>query len=198
MQGLALSAQVNVYLRLISSVETGSTLDIVRCSLMRDEQRHRERNTPMKIRPTKPEHISALQNIVQANDMFPPEMLPDMLSGFLSEEDCEDRWLTCEQDGRAIGFCYTVPEELADGTWNMLAIAVLPEKQGIGAGKAIVRQLENDLRSSGQRVLIADTSGTKDFANTRAFYRAIGYTEEARIRDFWAQGDDKVVFWKAL
>ncbi len=80
----------------------------------------------------------------------------------------------------------------------MLALAVLPEKQGSGAGRAIVDQLENELRRDGQRVLIADTSGTEEFAKTRHFYRQCGYAEEARIREFWAKGDDKVVFWKAL
>ncbi len=140
----------------------------------------------------------ALQLVLMGTDLFPPEMLPDMLSSFLSVEHSEDHWLTCEQDGRAIGFCYAVPEQLAEGTWNMLAIAVLPQKQGSGAAQEIVRQLESDLRSQGQRILIADTSGTDSFAATREFYRKSGYVEEARIRDFWANGDDKVVFWKAL
>ncbi|MFK7791187.1 MAG: N-acetyltransferase family protein [Devosiaceae bacterium] len=152
----------------------------------------------MKIRPTKSDDVSALQLVLKGTDLFPPEMLPDMLSGFLSVDDSEDQWLTCEQDRKAIGFCYAVPEQLAEGTWNMLAIAVHPEQQRSGAGKAIVAQLESDLRSQGQRILIADTSGTDGFANTREFYRKSGYTEEARIRDFWAKGDDKVVFWKAL
>lgn len=80
----------------------------------------------------------------------------------------------------------------------MLALGVLPDKQGKGAGKAIVQQLEDDLRSRGQRVLIVDTSGTDRYAATRGFYRRCGYAEEARIRDFWSAGDDKVVFWKAL
>ena len=152
----------------------------------------------MKIRPTKSEDISALQVVVERTGLFPRDMLPELLAGFLSGDDSEDHWLTCEQNGEPIGFCYAVPEQLADGTWNMLAIAVLPEKQGLGAGKAIVRQLESDLRSNGQRILIADTSGTDGFADTRAFYRKSGYSEEARIRDFWAPGDDKITFWKAL
>ena len=33
---------------------------------------------------------------------------------------------------------------------------------------------------------------------TRAFYAKCCYEEEARIRDYWAEGDDLVVFRKAL
>ena len=46
--------------------------------------------------------------------------------------------------------------------------------------------------------MIADTSGADEFAQTREFYRKNDYSEEARIRDFWAEGDDKVIFWKSL
>ena len=80
----------------------------------------------------------------------------------------------------------------------MLAIAVLPSEQGSGHGGAIAGHLEALLKDRGERILIADTSGTDDFARTRAFYRKQGYAEEARIRDFWAEGDDKIVFWKSL
>lgn len=152
----------------------------------------------MKVRPTKPEDIPALKLMLDGTELFPSEMLPGMLSGFLSNDESEDIWLTCEADGKAIGFCYATPEALTEGTWNMLAIAVLPEKQGSGAGGAIVKELESNLRESGHRVLIADTSGADEFTQTREFYRKNGYSEEARIRDFWAEGDDKVIFWKSL
>lgn len=152
----------------------------------------------MKIRPTKSEDIPALKLVLDDTELFPSEMLPDMVSGFLSNGGSEDVWLTCEVDGKAIGFCYATPEALTEGTWNMLAIAVLPEKQGSGAGGAIVRELESNLGENGHRVLIADTSGADEFAQTREFYRKNGYSEEARIRNLWAEGDDKVIFWKSL
>lgn len=80
----------------------------------------------------------------------------------------------------------------------MLAIAVLPDHQGKGVGGAIVNALEGLLQQGGHRVLIADTSGADAFESTRAFYRKNGYEEAARLRDFWAEGDDKVTFWKSL
>ena len=50
----------------------------------------------------------------------------------------------------------------------------------------------------GERVLLVETSGLPGFERTRAFYRKLGYDEEARIRDFYQAGEDKVVFRKAL
>ncbi len=152
----------------------------------------------MKIRQSKTEDIPALIDVLDATGLFPSNLLPDMVQGFLSGEPRADIWLTCEAKGEAIGFCYAVPEDMTEGTWNMLAIAVHPDKQGEGAGAALVRALEQDLRDRGHRILIVDTSGTVEFDRTRAFYRRQAYTEEARIRDFWAAGDDKVIFWKSL
>jgi ribosomal protein S18 acetylase RimI-like enzyme len=152
----------------------------------------------MMMRPTQSDDIPALKRVLDSTDLFPSEMLPDMVAGFLANDDSEDVWLTCENEQQVIGFCYAVPEALTEGTWNMLAIAVLPTEQGKGAGGAIVAALESHLSASRNRVLIAETSGTDDFARTRNFYRKNGYTEEARIRDFWAMGDDKIVFWKPL
>ncbi len=37
-----------------------------------------------------------------------------------------------------------------------------------------------------------------DYAPTRAFYRARGYQTAAVVRDFYALGDDQVIFSKRL
>ena len=152
----------------------------------------------MTIRDTKQQDIPDLKRVLDETGLFPSEMLPDLVSGFLSEDAGNDVWLTCDSDGDVVGFCYAAPEPLTEGTWNMLAIAVLPGVQGKGSGAALVAELESRLHRLGHRVLIADTSGTAEYERTREFYRKNGYSEEARIRDFWGPGDDKVVFWKSL
>ena len=152
----------------------------------------------MNIRPTKSKDIPFLEQVLDETGLFPKEMLADMISDFFHTDKFNEVWLTCEADQSPIGFCYAKEEQLAKGTWNMLAIAVLPSCQGMDAGKALVKELESHLRISGNRVLIAETSGLDDFSATRAFYGKNGYVEEARIRDFWDQGDDKVIFLKSL
>jgi ribosomal protein S18 acetylase RimI-like enzyme len=61
-----------------------------------------------------------------------------------------------------------------------------------------MRHMENALRANGQRLLLVETSGLPIYERTRAFYAKCGYEEEARIRDFYTAGDDKIVFRKAL
>ncbi len=149
------------------------------------------------IKATSTDDIAGLQAVLDGTELFPSEMLAEMLAPYLAGET-EAFWLTCHSNGVAVGFCYTVPEDLAYGTWNMLALAVRPDLQGKGLGAALVRAAEQHLKDKGQRILIVDTSGTDDFSLTRKFYSQHGYEEEARIRDFWADGDDKVIFRKAL
>ena len=85
-----------------------------------------------------------------------------------------------------------------NGTYNLYAIGVHMNHQGKGIGKKMMQYLEQQLKTSGHRILIVETSGTEALARTREFYMKCGYRQEAVISDFWDEGDDKVVFWKKL
>jgi ribosomal protein S18 acetylase RimI-like enzyme len=151
----------------------------------------------IRIQTTDASHIEGLMRVVHETGLFPGDTLPEMLSAHL-QGNPDERWLTCLLEGVAIGLCYARAEEFTDGTWNMLALAVLPEYQGNGIGADLVSALESGLVAEGVRILLVDTSGTDTFARTRAFYQNNGYEVEARIRDFWADGDDKITFRKRL
>ena len=152
----------------------------------------------MHIRIATSADVDPIGRIADATELFPSEMLPDLIAGHLADEPSEDVWTVCKEDGEVVGFCYAVPEQLTEGAWNMLAIGVRPDRQGNGVGGALVAQLHRTLRAKEARILLADTSGIPAFERTRAFYAKQGYDEEARIRDFWAAGDDKVTFRRAF
>lgn len=153
------------------------------------------------IRPTTPDDTAAILALAVASGLFPPDatgevagVLADCLAGANGPDHV---WLT-DDDGGPVGVAYFAPERLTDGTWNLYMLAVHPDRQRQGRGAALVRHVERLLAGCGGRLLLIETSGLGRFERTRAFYRALGYDEEARIRDFYAAGDDKVVFRKAL
>ena len=120
-----------------------------------------------------------------------------MTKPYLSGEPTDEFWLTFD-DKEPIAVAYCAPERMTQGTWNLLLIAVHPDKQSQGIGAAIMAHVEKMLTERGERVLLVETSGLDAFARTRSFYSRIGYDEEARIREFYQAGEDKVVFRKAL
>lgn len=87
---------------------------------------------------------------------------------------------------------------MTEGTWNLYLIAIHPSYQRQGRGAALLNHIEYMLAKHGERVLLVETSGLEDFEYVRAFYRKSGYDEEARIREFYKAGDDKIIFRKAL
>jgi hypothetical protein len=80
----------------------------------------------VNFRPTKSEDIPALKLVLDGTGLFQSEILAAMVGGFLDANENNDVWLTSELNNEAVGFCCAAPEKLTDGSWNMLAIAVLP------------------------------------------------------------------------
>lgn len=149
------------------------------------------------IRPVTPDDTDALKAIIAATGLFPAEMLDNMLAGALGDDAGNGHWLT-DDDAGPVALAYFAPERMTQGTWNLYLIAVHPDRQSRGRGAALLRHVEQSLAARGERILLVETSGLPNFARTRAFYRRCGYDEEARIRDFYQAGEDKVVFRKAL
>lgn len=120
-----------------------------------------------------------------------------MAAPFFNGKGGDESWLVAD-DGELVGVAYYAPERMTEGTWNLLLIAVRPDRQGKGVGSALQRHVEHELAAQGERLLLVETSGLPAFGRTRRFYESLGYIEEARIRDFYEAGNDKVVFWKHL
>lgn len=156
------------------------------------------------IRPTTSADAPGLLELTAATGFFRPEEV-DTFRGILDDYFADSgeggpvhRCLTCEADGRVVGYVYFAEEEMVDRTWYVWWIAVDPSTQGKGVGRELLRAAEDEARRGGGRVMFVETSGTEGYEATRRFYLKNGYDREAVLRDFYRDGDDLVVFRKRL
>lgn len=153
------------------------------------------------IRPAELADTDAILDVALASGLFPAEELDGlkhMLDETLQAGPGNDHYWIVDGVDAVRAAAYYAPEVMANGTWNLYFIAVCREAQGQGIGSALLRTVEMDLTKRGARLLIIETSGLLQFDKTRQFYAKHGYDNEARIRDFYDTGDDKIVFRKAF
>ncbi len=154
------------------------------------------------IRALRPVDVPAVLDLVVASGLFPVEevgIVADLLADHLARTAALGHACVVDEDGgELLGVAYYEPVRGTEGTWELLMIGVRADVQGRGRGRALMRHVEGDLRARGQRLLLVLTSGTPGFVRTRAFYAGLGYEQEARVRDYYAPGDDMVLFHTAL
>jgi ribosomal protein S18 acetylase RimI-like enzyme len=143
-------------------------------------------------------HRGRLREILDATAVFRPdevqvalELFDDAISGdyeFLGGFD---------QDDLVAYACFGATPG-TDRTFDLYWIAVHPNAQRHGGGSRLLAAVEQQLRDRGVRLLVVETSSRPEYDATRRFYLARGYQEVARMRDYYALGDDRVIYTKAL
>jgi ribosomal protein S18 acetylase RimI-like enzyme len=154
------------------------------------------------LRPTVPDDTPSLKTLTAATGVFKPlevDTLGEVLADYHAENREEGHRCATGVDGdRVLGFVYFAPAPMTLGTWELWWIVVKSDVQARGLGGEMLRFAEEEVRRRGGRVLFIDTSSQPLYDPTRRFYLKHGYEEHAILRDYYAAGDSKVVFRKAL
>ena len=118
----------------------------------------------------------------------------------LSTEDSADgRWLMADGCRRTLkGFACFGPTPATDRTYDLYWIAVDRKAQGSGCGSQLLTEVERRLEALHARMLVVETSSRSDYTATRTFYLRRGYVEAARVREFYAPADDRIILTKRL
>jgi ribosomal protein S18 acetylase RimI-like enzyme len=134
------------------------------------------------------------------------ELIEDRLKGGLASEYYFV--FADDQGGRTIGYACFGPIACTVGSFDLYWIAVHDSLRGRGLGAALLSQAERlmaaglpgpgETRLPPVRRVYIETSARPQYEPTRAFYRRCGYAEEARLADFYAPGDDKLIYARGL
>jgi ribosomal protein S18 acetylase RimI-like enzyme len=153
------------------------------------------------IRPSESRDTPALVTLAQQTGMFKPVeivALKEVLDDYQAGQHPEARCITYEKDGAPIGFAYYAPAAMTDRTWQLWWIAVSKHTQARGIGGWLLRHLEEDIRRQNGRQLLIETSSLQHYEPTRKFYLKHNYEQAGFQRDYYADGDDMVIFRKRL
>jgi GNAT superfamily N-acetyltransferase len=159
-------------------------------------------NNTTTVRLTKPADRDAIMAFVTATGFFRPDEIAiaqDVLDDALAEGAdglYGYRSYTAVLDGKPVGWICFGPTPCTLGTYDIYWIVVAREHHRMGIGKILLAQAETCIRDASGRVAVIETSSKELYDPTRAFYLKHAYFEEARLRDFYAPGDDKVVYLK--
>jgi len=160
-------------------------------------------NASLKIRPLLRRDRPRLAALLKAQAHFRPQEVQialELIDIGLNQPGQEDYLLRCAEDkqGEVRGYVCYGKAPLTDAVYDLYWIVVHPDSWNQGTGSALLRHAEEDLRNQQARLLLIETSSLPAYASPRAFYQKHSYRELARIPDYYAIGDHKLIFGKTL
>src|SRR3990172_3690107 len=75
--------------------------------------------------------------------------------------------LVAEVDSVVQGYICYGPTPLTEGTWDIYWIAVSPEAQGHGLGKALLAAAEDKIRGARGRLILIETASKPEYMKTQ-------------------------------
>lgn len=156
-------------------------------------------NDQFQINSTRTEDADAILAIAHDAGVFDTEevvTVNELLRDFftLGSQGSGYYFLSCRVSERVVGFACYGPHPLTHGTFDLYWIATEQAMRGHGIGGALLERVVNDVRALGGRLLVVETSGRADYAPTRHFYETHRCSHAATVPDFYAPGDDLIIY----
>ncbi len=154
------------------------------------------------IRPVAPADTPALLALTESTGVFRKhevQALQEVLDEYhASNHNYGHVAVVDERHGQILGYAYYAPASMTDRSWYLYWIAVTKQTQAKGVGSGLLKHAEDDIRQKNGRVLFIETSSLPHYDLTRRFYLKHGYEVTGQLRDYYADGDDMVIFRKRL
>ncbi len=150
----------------------------------------------------KPSDIEEIAAIVESTGFFSDEELEIAIQ--LAEEKLDQKdassyqFLFAENDERVFGYtCYGLIPATAY-SYDIYWIVVSDDLRGRGMGKLLMAETERLIELSGGKHIYAETSSREQYKPTQEFYVACGFYQEAFLKNFYNEGDSKIIYAKVL
>jgi ribosomal protein S18 acetylase RimI-like enzyme len=153
------------------------------------------------IRPTLPSDTPALVEIARQTGAYSPEEIEDLLDRLDAYPDRhaadQHQAVTCDVNGGPAGVAYYAPVAMTHRTWSLYWL-VAPTGPGPDVADRLLRHAEDDVRGRGGRLLVFEASSRSGQEPVRQVLAGHGYRPGAVLPDFYADGEDQIIFRKRV
>jgi D-alanine-D-alanine ligase len=150
----------------------------------------------------RPDDRETVRHLVASTGVFSPveidvavELVDDRLE---HGPESDYHFVFAEHEGRTVGYTCYGQIALTAASYDLYWIAVDKTFHGRKIGRLLLEKSEELVRQAGGRQVYIETSNRHHYAPTRGFYLRCGYQQAALLTDFYAPGDDKVIYAKVL
>ncbi len=146
--------------------------------------------------------VKSVRDIIESTKFFydsEVEIAVDLVVERLEQGESSGYYFVfAEVDGVTVAYSCFGSILMSDTSFDLYWIATHNDFRGKGIGKKLMDETEIQARNMGCKILIAETSGLPHYEPTRAFYIKTNFDLEARLKDFYKMGDDKLFYTKRI
>jgi GNAT superfamily N-acetyltransferase len=146
--------------------------------------------------------IESIRDIVVSTGFFydhEVEIAVELITERLNlGEVTEYYFVFADIDGVTAAYSCFGPISMSKTSFDLYWIATHNNFRGQGIGKKLLEATFAEAKKMGCKIIIAETSGLPHYAPTRAFYDSTRFELEARLKDFYDMGDDKLFYTKRI
>jgi ribosomal protein S18 acetylase RimI-like enzyme len=154
------------------------------------------------IRPLTVKEKASVMRLLQTTPEFlPPEVIiaEELIDAFLEDTETSGYYIyVAELDGEIAGYICYGNTPLTEATWDIYWVVVAHDKQGFGIGRILMKHAEDDIKKMHGKLIMVETSGKPEYNKTRRFYDTLNYQRVCQIPDYYAPGDDLVLYSKRI
>ncbi|MFH1404060.1 MAG: GNAT family N-acetyltransferase [Candidatus Altiarchaeota archaeon] len=153
------------------------------------------------IRRLRHKDIPEIKSMMKEGNVFTDtdvKGISDMIRNyFLDPEGEEMRTYVYKVDDAVAGFVTFGVDNGVDA-YEIYALSVHPDYQGRGIGSRLIKFAEARIREKRSRLICISTSSAQEYSPARRLYRRTGYNRVAMVKDFFSEGENKIIYCKRL
>ncbi len=144
-------------------------------------------------------HRKPLKAIIQGVGIFTPAEVDCAMEviGYALTSGSGYTAYAAVQGDYILGYICYGATPITDRVFDMYWLVVDQVCQGQGIGRRLMEFMESELRLEARMIMI-ETSSRPPYERARRLYKSMGYQLAAQIPDFYACGDDKLIFCKRI